>query len=186
MFLREQKIGDQSCGGEHVFFVCTQVNGVLRLQTMSVDVMGTAKMLIVLQGEAEELPSALKLTVVKVKGFSFLVPGSCQDCLMLLRVEEEKERLGEILKICQILCFLLKWDKKIIPKIFFFVCFYRVKPENLVAVQVTFQAKTYVIPDSFLKKFQMSACCDDGGDDSKYGVCVCVFFTGCLCVAFTV
>lgn len=52
-------------------FVRVQVNGVHWLRTMSVDVMGTAEMLIVLQGVAEELPSALKLTVVKVKGFSF-------------------------------------------------------------------------------------------------------------------
>lgn len=42
---------------------------------------------------------------------------------MLLRVEEEKERLGEILKICQILCFLLKWDKKNHPKYLFFCLF---------------------------------------------------------------
>lgn len=130
-------------------FVRVRINGVHRLRTMS-DLMGTAEMPNVLQGVAEELPSALKLTVVKVKGFSFLVPGLCQDCLMLLRVVEEKERLGEILKICQILCFLLKRDKKITPSIFFFVCFYRIKPENLVAVQVTFQAKAYVISDSFL------------------------------------
>lgn len=76
---------------------------------------------------------------------------------MLLRVEEEKERLGEILKICQILCFLLKWDKKNHPfsyHIFFFVLFLQSKTRKSGSGPGHFSGKGLRHPRQFFLNFR--------------------------------